>query len=226
MSKAIETRNVVAYCYNNDMLLETLPHMLEQLEVCQKALSGFLDQKRASFPRFYFISDANLLEILAQSTCPVAIQPHLQSVFAAVVRMGFDPSSKLRICELFDSFDECIKLDKPIEMQVARCRTLVARKTVFPQIVRRMLEMFDDSSACLKTSLRSHLQGNIEEWLSKLLASMQRSVNGIVHDACADCEEMPIEEFTFKYPAQIALLGIQVRDSTTSMKTWLTVYFL
>eukprot|EP00966_Prymnesium_polylepis_P274411 6340229-Prymnesium_polylepis.1 len=32
MVKALETRNVVAYCHGNDMLIEMLPHMLEQLE--------------------------------------------------------------------------------------------------------------------------------------------------------------------------------------------------
>ena len=116
MAKALETRNVVQYCHGNDMLLEMLPHMLEQLEVCQKALSGYLDQKRAAFPRFYFVSDANLLEVLSQATNPQAIQPHLQSVFAAVVKMGFDEITKSKITVLFDSFGERIDLERPVEM--------------------------------------------------------------------------------------------------------------
>merc|ERR1711965_1021841 len=39
MTKAFETRNVVQYCYGNDHLQDVLPHLLEQLEICQKALS-------------------------------------------------------------------------------------------------------------------------------------------------------------------------------------------
>ena len=62
MTKAFETRNVVQYCYGNDHLQDLLPHLLEQLEICQKALSGYLDQKRAAFPRFFFVADATLLE--------------------------------------------------------------------------------------------------------------------------------------------------------------------
>ena len=74
MTKAFETRNVVAYCFGNDVLRNLLPHLLEQLEICQKALSGYLDQKRNAFPRFYFVSDAVLLEILSQGSNPEAIQ--------------------------------------------------------------------------------------------------------------------------------------------------------
>ena len=77
MQKAFETRNVIQYCFGNDVLKNLLPHLLEQLEVCQKALSGYLDQKRAAFPRFYFVSDAVLLEVLSQGSNPEAIQPHL-----------------------------------------------------------------------------------------------------------------------------------------------------
>ena len=62
MSKGNETPNVINYIYGNDVLKQLLPHMIEQLELCQKALSGYLDQKRAAFPRFFFVADATLLE--------------------------------------------------------------------------------------------------------------------------------------------------------------------
>ena len=42
---------------------ETLQQMSQQLEVCQKALSNFLEDKRSAFPRFYFIGDDDLLEV-------------------------------------------------------------------------------------------------------------------------------------------------------------------
>ena len=116
MVKALEVRNVVGYIYANDVLQELLPHLLEQLEVCQKALSGYLDQKRASFPRFYFVSDANLLEILSQGSNPAAIQPHLQSVFDSVVRVEFDPSNGQKITTLFETKGESLELEKPVEM--------------------------------------------------------------------------------------------------------------
>ena len=54
-------------------LKETLETILSQLEVCQKALNDFLEEKRSKFPRFYFIGDDDLLEILGQSTNPQVI---------------------------------------------------------------------------------------------------------------------------------------------------------
>merc|ERR1711965_842936 len=97
MQKAFETRNVIQYCFGNDVLKNLLPHLLEQLEVCQKALSGYLDQKRSSFPRFYFVSDAVLLEVLSQGSNPEAIQPHLPSVFDSVDSIAFAKNDPVKV---------------------------------------------------------------------------------------------------------------------------------
>eukprot|EP00501_MAST-03F_sp_TOSAG23-6_P000982 GSMAST32.ASY1.ANO1.1018.1 assembled CDS len=48
--------------------------LLEQLERCTKALADFLEQKREKMPRFYFIGDEDLLEILGQAKNPTLFQ--------------------------------------------------------------------------------------------------------------------------------------------------------
>lgn len=55
-------------------LKETLDTLLDQLERCQRALSDFLEERRSTFPRFYFIGDDDLLEILGQGHNPEVIQ--------------------------------------------------------------------------------------------------------------------------------------------------------
>ena len=55
--------------------------MNKQLEEIQKSLDMYLETKREAFPRFYFISNDDLLEILGQSKNPEAIQAHLKKLF-------------------------------------------------------------------------------------------------------------------------------------------------
>ena len=64
---------------------------LNLLQVCQKSLSAYLEAKRAEFPRFYFVSDPVLLEILSLGSDPAAVVPHFQSgLFDSLANVTFD----------------------------------------------------------------------------------------------------------------------------------------
>lgn len=69
MKRAQFTESVMDCC-SSDVLKAGLPVMFSELERCQKSLDGFLEQKRSKFPRFYFVSDPVMLQILSQSSDP------------------------------------------------------------------------------------------------------------------------------------------------------------
>lgn len=50
---------------NRPKLLEKLEELQVQLNFCEKALADYLETKRLIYPRFYFISAADLLDILS-----------------------------------------------------------------------------------------------------------------------------------------------------------------
>ena len=88
---ATDTKTVLGVCVSSDMLRSVLPTLLEQLEMCQKSLTAYLETKRAEFPRFYFVSDPTLLEILSLGSDPPSVVPHFQSgLFDSLSGVTFD----------------------------------------------------------------------------------------------------------------------------------------
>uniref|UniRef100_A0A6I8NCS1 Dynein axonemal heavy chain 6 n=1 Tax=Ornithorhynchus anatinus TaxID=9258 RepID=A0A6I8NCS1_ORNAN len=70
-------------------LLETFQNNNALLDQIQKCLEAYLESKRVIFPRFYFLSNDELLEILAQTRNPQAVQPHLRKCFDAIAKLEF-----------------------------------------------------------------------------------------------------------------------------------------
>lgn len=107
-------------------LLKTLTDMNAVLEQIQKSLDMYLETKRQIFPRFYFVSNDDLLEILGQSRNPQAVQPHLLKCFDNIKSLDLQvggPSNKkqneatgMRSADGEQvKFDNTVVLDGPVE---------------------------------------------------------------------------------------------------------------
>ncbi|XP_041076181.1 dynein heavy chain 17, axonemal-like [Polyodon spathula] len=88
MADAVKTPNVVE-ATNKPGLFEKLEHLESSLALCEKALAEYLETKRLAFPRFYFVSSADLLDILSNGNNPVEVSKHLSKLFDSMSDLEF-----------------------------------------------------------------------------------------------------------------------------------------
>ncbi|KAL3873221.1 hypothetical protein ACJMK2_036362 [Sinanodonta woodiana] len=72
--------------------LERLADLLGKI---QKALGEYLERERASFPRFYFVGDEDLLEIIGNSKNVGRLQKHFKKMFAGVASVILNDDNSL-----------------------------------------------------------------------------------------------------------------------------------
>ncbi|XP_008523107.2 dynein axonemal heavy chain 17 isoform X1 [Equus przewalskii] len=119
MADAVKTPNVVE-ATNKPGLYNKLEHLKKNLAVCEKALAEYLETKRLAFPRFYFVSSADLLDILANGNDPVEVSRHLSKLFDSLCKLKFrlDASGKpLKFgLGMYSKEDEYVDFDRECDL--------------------------------------------------------------------------------------------------------------
>ncbi|KAM8972622.1 dynein axonemal heavy chain 2 [Pelodytes ibericus] len=101
-------------------LLEKLGEMNGILEGIQKSLDMYLETKRHIFPRFYFLSNDDLLEILGQSRNPEAVQSHLKKCFDNIKSLKIQKvgvSSKSEAAGMYSAEGEYVEFTHPVLLE-------------------------------------------------------------------------------------------------------------
>ncbi|KAL1403957.1 hypothetical protein pipiens_005505 [Culex pipiens pipiens] len=74
---------------NRAGLYEKLEMLLSELILCEKALNDYLETKRLAYPRFYFVSSADLLDILSNGNQPELVAKHLTKLYDSLAKLVF-----------------------------------------------------------------------------------------------------------------------------------------
>ena len=103
----------------DNAMLERFTNMDEKLEKIQKSLENYLEKKRQQFPRFYFISSDDLLEILGQAKNPPNVQPHFKGMFEGIKKLemtkpGTDGRKTFASTAMHSPDGETIPFNEPV----------------------------------------------------------------------------------------------------------------
>ncbi|KAJ1529252.1 hypothetical protein ONE63_006052 [Megalurothrips usitatus] len=88
--------NIVRFT-NKKGLYEKLEELQAHLTKCEKALAEYLETKRLAYPRFYFVSSADLLDILSNGNQPAMVARHLTKLYDSMAKLKMDSNSKMAI---------------------------------------------------------------------------------------------------------------------------------
>ena len=83
----VETTKNVIEATNRPNLYERLDAIQGQLTLCEKALAEYLETKRLAFPRFYFVSSVDLIDILSSGNSPTLVSHVLLFVIVVIVAL-------------------------------------------------------------------------------------------------------------------------------------------
>ena len=135
---------------------DTLTEINSGLDKVKKGLDQFLSMERSKFPRFYFLSDDDLLNILGQGKNPQEIQNHVKKLFEGI--------KKLRMVENYKRPD-------------------AGERGGRNQKVHEITDMIAADSEEIKLNPKVIAEGEVEQWLDQLEKSMQNTLKKLLCEA-------------------------------------------
>mmetsp|Transcript_11712 Transcript_11712/g.17853 ORF Transcript_11712/g.17853 Transcript_11712/m.17853 type:complete len:332 (-) Transcript_11712:8215-9210(-) len=176
----------------------------KSLDDIQKSLEDYLETKRSAFPRFYFLSNDELLEIMSQTRNAQAVQPHLRKCFDNVVKVEFSPEkNSSEILGMWSAekeyvpFSSSVLAQGPVEFWLSDIESMM-RKTLF-DITKNALETYPEDGRkrdewLFASCAQCILTGDQVTWTSGVTNAIQEVMKGKNKKSIEEFLEFSIEQ--------------------------------
>lgn len=180
MMKKVNKSPFVLDVLNIPGMQKNLERLAELLTKIQKALGEYLEKERSSFPRFYFVGDEDLLEIIGNSKDVHRVMKHLKKMFAGISTLRLD--------------------EEETTLLGFACRE--AEEVLFRSpIVLKDYPKINDWLARVESEMRLSLAYYLSETVDELRTFYKEAVNVSAADLLVWIE---------RHPAQIVVLAMQI----------------
>ncbi|EST04700.1 Dynein heavy chain, domain-1 [Kalmanozyma brasiliensis GHG001] len=160
---------------------KSLERLADLLSKIQKALGEYLERERANFPRFYFVGDEDLLEIIGNSKDTARILKHLKKMFAGIATVELDEGTGM-LTAMVSREGESVPFRTPILLKD------------YPKI--------NDWLAKVESEMRVSLAELLSEAAAELESFYVSTDSLTLENFLA---------WIAKYPAQLVVLAVQAR---------------
>ncbi|CAJ1418817.1 unnamed protein product [Effrenium voratum] len=185
----------------------------KKLDAIQKGLNDYLETKRMDFPRFFFLSNDELLMILSQTKDPTAVQPHMGKCFEGISRVRFNQTSE--IIEAMSSVEgEVVELSNPVNVAEGEKKGNVEK-----WLMEVQGSMIESLTKVTGSSLVAYAKTDRNKWVLQWPGQVVICIDNIywTQEVAVAIEAGKLEEYHVKTQEQLSGLVNLVRGDLSKL---------
>jgi len=216
LSPFLESGNV-EQAAKNSSTISTLGKAATALSTIKKSLISYLEKERHLFPRFYFVGNDDLLEIVGNPTDVLIVCRYIGKMFPYVSNLKYNVTA-MQITGIEGNYGEIINLNSPVSYSEASCARewlLKLDNAIKDSLFNFVHVATLDFTRLLEVNLETQA---VLSWLDKYpgqitLISLQLLWTSNVEDALDNKEEL--EKWKSKYFSLLDLLSQSIQSNTS-----------
>jgi dynein heavy chain len=223
--QSYDIKSVIQCCLGSSVQENTkralLKDIQKELEICFKSLNVYLDKKRRSFPRYYFLSNPALLTLLnyySNTANLNDVKCYFSSLFATLYDLKLDEiKDKLEergssVSSFSEKPVKSLTQNQAAQMSFSETPSFFRlntskEKVSVNQSSWEISEVYSRDGEILVLCKKVNLEKGAETWIPKLRETIADSLKRYTSNSLYDVlNNVNMEELPLKYPAQICLL--------------------